>query len=429
MFEVVVFQKKVSKILKNSFGNVIEWYDFCLFGYFASVIGNSFFSTQSKFVSILLAFATFAIGFLARPIGGFIFGWLGDKIGRYYSMNLSIIMMGGATFLVSFLPSYHSIGIWAPILLVIIRIIQGLSAGGQFSSLIVVTSEDKNLKNTGFYTGIALSVSVLGFLLASAVSYIVMNILPQEWIHYTWRVCFAIGGLLLVFYFCSIHDEIKASSLIEKKESRETKENKNTFKELWLNHKFKFTVSVFLSGVVCIIFYLDFVYFISFFTRHSHISQDRTLILNTVVLAIACILYPVFGYVSDKIGRAKLAMYGIVIHILLLPFIFKLILSNNISSIYIGMLVMTVLICIIQSAATPIFSEIFPKKVRSSGCCASYGLGAAISGFAPMVATEVTHHNVHNIVYLFAITLVVGLLCVIPIVYDNRKQITVLEKR
>lgn len=415
----MLLQEKILHTLKTSFGNAIEWYDFCLFGYFASTIGKVFFHSQSSFSSLLLAFATFAVGFLARPLGGFVFGWIGDRIGRHYSMNLAIIMMGISTLSVAVLPGYQTIGIMAPILLVLIRIMQGLSAGGQFASLIVVTTEDKKLDNKGFYSGVALTVSVLGFLLASGISYLVVNFSPPEYLTYAWRMTFAIGGVLLAIYFFLVRSEIQKE--FTSFEPDTTKANKNTFQLLWQDHKARFVISTLLAAVLCVIFYLDFVYLITFFTTYDGLSLNQSLIINSVVLAVACILYPFCGLLSDKYGRANVTIVGLVLHLLLLYPMFQLLLSHNIAHIYLGTLMMTVLLCVIQSAATPIFSEIFPKSVRSSGCCASYGLGAAISGFAPMLATQLTHYNVHSLMYIFLVTLVVGIACVVPLTIKSDK--------
>jgi MFS transporter, MHS family, proline/betaine transporter len=164
--------KNIIRILKISFGNIIEWYDFCLYGYFADTIARQFFPGDNHFVALLATFAAFGIGFLARPLGGVLFGHLGDKIGRYYAMNLAIIFMSIPTMILAFLPTYSIIGVAAPIILVLIRIIQGLSAGGQYSNLLTITSEDEKFRFKGFHNGVAYSVSVIGFVFAAFVSYI-----------------------------------------------------------------------------------------------------------------------------------------------------------------------------------------------------------------------------------------------------------------
>ncbi len=241
-------RKNISHTLKTSFGNAIEWYDFCLFGYFSATIGRQFFPSASAFSSLLLAFATFAVGFMARPLGGVIFGWVGDRVGRYFSMNLAIIIMGLSTLFIAFLPSYHSIGITAPILLVVIRIIQGISAGGQYANLLVVTTENKQLNNTGFYSGIAITVSLIGFLLASGTSYLVLNFTPTSLEPYAWRATFLFGGILLAVYLVIIRSQFKQqeSTQFENTNTPTT----NTYKYLWKEHKLSFSIVVLFSAAL-----------------------------------------------------------------------------------------------------------------------------------------------------------------------------------
>ncbi|MBK2123732.1 MFS transporter, partial [Fangia hongkongensis] len=171
---------------KISLGNVIEWYDFSLYGYFAVAIAATFFPNLNPFISLLATFAVFGAGFLARPLGAFVFGHLGDKVGRHYAMNLSIAMMGLATLGMAFLPGFSTIGILAPILLVILRMLQGLSAGGQFGNLLTITTEDENYRLKGLNIGIAYAVSVIGFLLAAFVSVIAIKLTPDSLQEYAW---------------------------------------------------------------------------------------------------------------------------------------------------------------------------------------------------------------------------------------------------
>ncbi|MCL1127855.1 MFS transporter [Shewanella surugensis] len=208
--------RKIKQFFRLSLGNALEWYDFCLFGYFASVIGEVFFNTGDKQTDLLLAFSAFGIGYLSRPIGGWLFGRLGDRIGRYYAMNLSVIIMGISSILCAFLPGYTTIGIAAPILLLLIRIIQGLSAGGQYGNLLVITSENNALRHKGFYTGIVYSVGTAGFLLASATSSLVLDLSPSNWSDFAWRIPF----YWVVFYCVSksiLHIKIRVHPQINLK--------------------------------------------------------------------------------------------------------------------------------------------------------------------------------------------------------------------
>ena len=189
---------KTLRLLKISLGNVIEWYDFSLYGYFAVAIAATFFPNSTPFISLLATFAVFGAGFLARPVGAFIFGYLGDKIGRHYAMNLAIAVMGLATVGVAFLPGASTIGIMAPVLLAILRMLQGLSAGGQFGNLLTITTEDDDYRLKGLNIGIAYAVSVIGFLLAALVSVVVVNLTPDYLQEYAWRIAFLISALWLI---------------------------------------------------------------------------------------------------------------------------------------------------------------------------------------------------------------------------------------
>ncbi|MCL9781632.1 MFS transporter [Vibrio sp. S4M6] len=420
-------RKNIIHTLKTSFGNAIEWYDFCLFGYFSATIGKLFFPTESAYSSLLIAFATFAVGFMARPLGGIIFGWVGDRVGRYFSMNLAIIIMGLSTLFIAFLPAYSSIGILAPILLVVIRIIQGISAGGQYANLLVVTAENKQLKNTGFYSGIAITVSLIGFLLASGTSYLVLNFTPPSLEHYAWRMTFFFGGVLLAIYLLIIRSQFNNSEVSFN--DRSNAPNTNTYKHLWKEHKLSFMIVVLFSASLGGMFYIDFVYFVTFFNQYSHLSMSQSLTLNTISLLFACLLYPMFGLLSDKYGRAKMTLYGIVVHIVLLYPAIHLVLSQNIVSMAFGLLLLVVLGCWVQGAITPIFSEIFPRDVRSSGCCASYGIGAAISGFSPMLATQLDHSFSNGFVYIFAGALIIGAGCAILLMMRNTSNNSLIAQQ
>ena len=200
--------KSVKSTLRSSFGNVIEWYDYSLYGYFAVIISQQFFPTSSHWVSLLLTFGTFAAGYIARPLGSIFFGYLGDKRGRHFAMNIAIMFMAVPTIAMAFVPTYATIGILAPIALIIIRVMQGISAGGQFGNLMVIASEDKYMRSVGFNTSLAFSTSILGFIIASGVGALSVHFTPEGWGNLSWRIPFALGAILLiVFLFLKQKDD------------------------------------------------------------------------------------------------------------------------------------------------------------------------------------------------------------------------------
>ncbi|QLE78861.1 MHS family MFS transporter [Francisella sp. Scap27] len=376
--------KQIKTTFKHSFGNIIEWYDFSLYGYFATIISVQFFPNSNPFIALIATFGAFAAGFVARPIGSIFFGRLGDRLGRHYAMNLAIIMMAVPTVVMAFLPDYNLIGIWAPILLIVVRIFQGLSAGGQFGNLMTITSEEDNQTHTGFNLAIAYSTSVVGFLLASGVSFLSINLLPENLQYYAWRVPFALGFLLLLLHFFFREDD---------KIQEEIKEDENStleikpMQELLKHYRWRLSLIVVLSTTAMILYYLDITYMVTYMEQELGLSLSTALAINTISIVAMCIVMPIFGYLSDIYGRKLTHIIG---YLLLLIFTVPMVMLMQLQGVFIvaSMVIsMAVLTSIIQGVSTPYYTEIFPPRVRATGCSIGFGFGASLSGFAPMIAT------------------------------------------
>lgn len=376
--------KQVKTTFKNSFGNIIEWYDFSLYGYFATVISAQFFSQQDDFVALIATFGAFAAGFVARPIGSIFFGRLGDRLGRHYAMNLAIIMMAVPTVVMAFLPGYALIGVWAPILLVVVRVLQGLSAGGQFGNLMTITSEEGEQTYRGFNLAVAYSTAVVGFLLASGVSFLTVSLLPQEWQYYAWRVPFALGFvLLLLHFFFREDDKIQEEIQFE----QDTDLEKKPIEKLFKHYKWRLSLIVMLSTTAMILYYLDVTYMVTYMEKELNLSLSTALAINTLSIVAMCIVMPFFGYISDICGRKKTHILG---YLLLLIFSVPMVMFmqlQNIVLVTVMVILMASLTAIIQGVSTPYYTEIFPPRVRATGCSIGFGFGASLSGFAPMLAT------------------------------------------
>ena len=375
--------KQIKTIFKNSFGNIIEWYDFSLYGYFATVIASQFFTDESQFIALVATFGAFAAGFVARPIGSIFFGRLGDKLGRHYAMNIAIIMMAIPTVVIAFLPDYSLIGIWAPILLVVVRLFQGVSAGGQFGNLMTITSEEDNQTYRGFNLAIAYSTSVVGFLLASGVSFLTLELLPQEWQFYAWRIPFALGFILIMLYFFfRENDKIQE----EIKEEKQSNLKKTPIKKLLKYYPWRLFLIVILSTTATVLYYLDVTYMVTYMEVQLHLSLSMALAINTISIVAMCLTMPLFGYLSDVYGRKKMHIIG---YLVLLVCTIPLVMGMQTDSVYIVAIMvisMAVLTSMVQGASTPYYTEIFPPRVRATGCSVGFGFGASLSGFAPMFA-------------------------------------------
>jgi len=301
-------------------------------------------------------------------------------------MNIAIIMMAVPTVIMAFLPDYNLIGIWAPILLVVVRIFQGLSAGGQFGNLMTITSEEDNQTHTGFNLAIAYSTSVVGFLLASGVSWLTISLLPESFQYYAWRVPFALGFILLLLHFFFREDE---------KIQEEIRDDENStleikpMKELFKHYRWRLSLIIVLSTTAMILYYLDITYMVTYMEQELGLSLSTALAINTISIVAMCIVMPIFGYLSDIYGRKLTHIIG---YLLLLIFTIPMVSLMQLQGLLIvaSMVIsMAILTAIIQSVSNPYYTEIFPPRVRATGCSIGFGFGVSFSGFAPMIATIV----------------------------------------
>ena len=410
---------QIKTTFKNSFGNIIEWYDFSLYGYFATVIASQFFTNESQFVALIATFGAFAAGFIARPIGAVFFGRLGDRLGRHYAMNLAIILMAVPTVVMAFLPDYSLIGIWAPILLVVVRLLQGLSAGGQFGNLMTITSEEDSQTHRGFNLAIAYSTSVVGFLLASGVSFLTLEILPQEWQYFAWRVPFALGFILLLLHFFFREDEKIQEEI---KEEKSTNLKRKPLKKLLKHYPCRLSLIVILSTTAMILYYLDVTYMVTYMETQLHLSLSTALAINTISLVAMCLAMPLFGYMSDIYGRKRMHIIG---YIILLSCTIPLVIGMQTDSVYIIAIMvisMAVLTAMIQGVSTPYYTEIFPPRVRATGCSIGFGFGASLSGFAPMFAA-ITMGYMSAATGLCVLLLIVGVIGLIIAIIIPSEQV------
>ena len=191
-------QSTTRTALAGLIGNTLEWFDFAVYGYFASDIGRQFFPQTNPTAQLLLAFTVFALGFMARPVGGLVLGMVGDRIGRRALMMLSISLMGGATLLIGLLPTYESVGMAAPVLLVLLRLVQGFSLGGEFTGSMVYTTELASPERRGLISSSAAAGVTLGFILGSATAWLVNSVLDEQEVSaWGWRIPF-IGSVVLL---------------------------------------------------------------------------------------------------------------------------------------------------------------------------------------------------------------------------------------
>src|SRR6187200_1860902 len=308
-----------SVILASSVGTLIEWYDFYIFGSLATVIANQFFPKTNPTAALLSTLATFAAGFIVRPFGALVFGRLGDLIGRKYTFMLTLIIMGGSTFAIGLIPSYETIGVFAPILVLLLRLLQGLALGGEYGGAATYVAEHAPVNKRGYYTSWIQTTATLGLFIALGVILLVKSNMSDtafasEW--GGWRFPFWVS-ILLVGISIYIRLKMKESPMFSKLKA-EGKTSVNPLKESF-RHKVNFKmVLLALFGAVMgqgVVWYTGQFYAQNFLETKCFLDfeQSRTILLWAIAFATPFFVF--FGWLSDKIGRKWIMMAGMALAI------------------------------------------------------------------------------------------------------------------
>jgi len=364
-------------------GNVLEWYDFAVYGFYAPIIGRLFFPSDDPTVSLIASFGAFAAGFLMRPVGGFIFGHIGDKIGRKKALVLSVMLMAIPTGVIGFLPDHATIGVAAAVLMVLMRMLQGLSVGGEYTGSIVYLAEHAPDKKRGFFTSWTLFGAVGGILLGSGVSALISHLLTDAQISdWGWRLAF-ISGILV-----GVVGLIVRRHLPDMPEDKSADKPKSPIVEAFRTEWRSMSKVIGFNIVNAVGFYMMFVYVVTWLIKQVAEPRSDALDINTISMAALLVLIPFFGALSDKIGRKPLLMFGAGgIAILGYPLIW-LMHHPDFSMILLGQLGFAVLIGAYFGASPATLTEMFPRRVRVSALSVGYNISLAIfGGTTPLIAT------------------------------------------
>ena len=368
-------------------GTSIEWYDFFLYGTAAALVFNKlFFPTFAPLAGTIAAFATYAVGFVARPIGGIVFGHYGDKLGRKTMLYLTLLIMGLATTAIGLLPSYATIGIWAPILLVALRLLQGLGLGGEWGGAVLMAVEHAPAHRRGFYgswpqmgVGIGLLLSTLAFRHFSGYP-------EATFLAWAWRVPFLLSFLLLVVGLWIRHR--LAESPVFERMKRGKAEARLPVIEVLRQYTRPMLLATGARLAENGLFYIYTTFSLTYVA--TQLKLDRNIALNGLLLASACSLFtvPAWGAVSDRLGRRPVYLWGAVVGgLLAFPF-FWLLESRQPAMIWLALvLAITIGHDAMYAPQSSFFAELFPTRVRYSGASLASQLGSVFSGgLSPLIA-------------------------------------------
>ncbi len=407
-------------ILTGSIANSLEWYDFALYANFASLIGQKFFPSSEQNLAIIAAFGVFAVGFLMRPIGAMIFGAIGDRLGRKQALSLAILTMAIPTAMVGILPTYEMIGIWAPILLTLMRLLQGLSMGGALMGSASYIIEHAPVKDRGVMGSATMFTLCLGFTFGSVVAWALSTYMSHDnFMSYGWRLPFLFGIVIVAASYYIKHHSIESPEFEEEKTSGRLLAH--PFKELMKSYKRVVLTSISINSLGSVGFYALAVFVseylqsarkISFAEANSMNSWSMIVIMFTVVFA---------GSMSDYIGRKKWCILTSIATMLFIWPFCTIIMTGGYWEVCFAQLVFAFLVGCYIGPEPALQMEMYPTNVRNTGVGVSYNVGCAVfGGAAPLICKLLFDYfgNIYVLAYYISGVAVLSIIAVS--FYKNR---------
>ena len=404
------------------FGTFLEWYDFLTFATLAVVFGPLFFPSSDPSTALLASLATFGVGMVVRPIGAAIFGSIGDRIGRRPVFMITIVLMGIATVCVGLLPTYAQVGIWAPVLLVSLRLLQGLSAGGEIGGSAVYLTEHAGDSNRGFKTSFLQLMGPLGILVSTLQIALLQTYLAQEaFLTWGWRVPFWVSLILLLLAFKArialeetpIYLQLSKTEAQSKSPLRDNMKDPETRKRMFL-------LFFCISAGGAVLFFCVQVYTAIFLKTTVRLAPQLVDQLS-VYATVALLPLTVFaGWLSDKIGRKPVVVSGLVLGATLILPAFYLLQTNSGSILLIaGVLIgLSAILALVVGPQTALLAELFPAKTRNSAATLPHNLAAGwIGGLLPLIVTWLNQHWDSSLAGLWYPTIFLASGAIVAILY------------
>lgn len=398
----------------SAIGTAAEYYDFFAYGTAAVLFfGHLFFPSSDPLISTLAAFATYAVGFLARPLGGIVFGHIGDKVGRKKALVITILIVGLGTFCIGLLPTYEKIGIWAPILLILIRILQGFGVGGEQAGAVLMTAEYSQPKHRGFYASWVQIGAPVGFLLPLAL-FAALNatLSPEQMMDWGWRIPFLLS-LLLVIVGLFIRLRIDESPVFAQIRETKAAESRPVIEVI------RDFPGIVIKGVCAKLVeactFAMFTVIVLAYAKANHLNE--TMLMETMIIAIILevMIIPVMGHLSDKFGRKPIYITGAVLQVIMIvPFFMAI----NQDTFWLTQLVMILVLTFGHSMCyapqASFFPELFPTHIRCSGIALIWQIGSLIgSGVLGLVAIKILQMTGGHYYGLAGYVMVLGVISVI----------------
>lgn len=398
------------KAITASFiGNCIEWFDYGTYGYLATMISVAFFPDSKPTTALLATFAVFAVSFVARPFGGIVWGNIGDRIGRRTALALSILLMSAATFLVGLLPTFAQVGYLAPALLLVLRLIQGFSAGGEYGGAAAFLSEYAPDHRRGLHTSVVPASTAAGLLLGSLVATLLTNVLSESAMNdFGWRIPFLVAlPLGLVGWY--IRARLEDTPVFQNLENQKSV-SKTPMRETFTHFRKPLVLAFAVTLLNAVGFYMLLTYMPTFLSEQVGLGDTESFLATTIALVSYVLLIFVSGALSDRFGRKRMLISASIAFIVLTVPLFLLLETVSFIGIVLIQIALGAMLTLNDGTLATYLAEIFPTRVRFTGFAFSFNMANAIfGGTAPFMATlliDLTGSNLAPAWYLVAAAIV-----------------------
>lgn len=376
------FSNTIRNTLGGAVGNAIEWYDFAIFGFSAPITAQLFVSSSDKDIELIYVYLLFAIGFLSRPLGSFIFGYVGDHFGRAKTLKLTIWFMSIPTMLIGLMPTYSTLGIMTPVIIALLRLLQGVAMGGEFTGSIIYLYEASPTKRHGLFSSFGYVSTTTGILIGSGTVALTHYLFTHSTIlAWAWRIPFWLTIFLtLLAYWLrkNLPETIKTKNKLI---------DKNPIILAFQQNKMAMLKTFCLNLFNALGFYVFFLFIVGYFTQVLHTSEDFALTLNTCCLLLLILMMPLSGFLSDKLSQKTILLIACILLLFVTLPAFHLFSSANLVQTSIMMVIITVFFGFIQGSLPATFVKLFPQQTRASGLSISFNVSNAIfGGTAPALA-------------------------------------------
>ncbi len=416
----IVDDAKMRKaITAAALGNAMEWFDFGVYGFVAYVLGKVFFPEASPSVQMIAALATFSVPFLIRPLGGLFFGRLGDKYGRQKVLAATIVIMSLSTFAIGLIPSYDSIGLWAPILMLLAKMAQGFSVGGEYTGASIFVAEYAPDRKRGFLGSWLDFGSIAGFVLGAGVVVLISAVIGEDAFQsWGWRLPFFLAlplGMIGLYLRHALEETPAFQQHVEQLEQGDREGlaggPKVSFKEVATKHWRSLMTCVGVVVVTNVTYYMLLTYMPSYLSHNLHYSENHGVLIIIAIMVGMLFVQPMIGFVSDKIGRKPFILFGsIALFFLAIP-AFMLINSGKLGLIFSGLLIIAVVLNFFIGVMASTLPAMFPTHIRYSALASAFNISILIAGLTPtaMAWLVETTHNLYMPAYYLMVFAVLGL--------------------